>query len=206
MKNIILFDYDGVIADSMELGYKLCLEASKKNGVQVIKSKEHFMEIFSGNFFDKMRGLGLSAEEIQEIVRFTNKGRLKAPVPDTFAGINDVIEKLSQDNLLYVITSAPEEVVSRDLQSQGLAGYFQEVLGPNHNQSKLAKINSIKEKYPDRKIYFISDTTGDIIEGKEANVETIGVTWGWHDEAKMKQVGPSLIVDSVPELMPIFSS
>jgi len=50
-------------------------------------------------------------------------------------------------------------------------------------------------------IYYIGDTTGDIKEGKQAGVKTVGVTWGWHSKEKMAAAEPDYLFDNPQELL-----
>jgi len=50
-------------------------------------------------------------------------------------------------------------------------------------------------------IYYIGDTTGDIKEGKEAGVKTVGVTWGWHSKALLAASRPDYLFDTPEDLL-----
>ena len=62
------------------------------------------------------------------------------------------------------------------------------------------KIEKIKDKYPNKNYYYICDTQGDIIEGNQAKIKTIAVTWGWHSKKKLRKVKPDYFVDSPNDL------
>lgn len=49
-------------------------------------------------------------------------------------------------------------------------------------------------------IIFIGDTAGDISEGKQAGVETIGVSWGYNTKEQISDAKPDFIADTVEEL------
>jgi phosphoglycolate phosphatase len=69
--------------------------------------------------------------------------------------------------------------------------------------SKKEKILYAAKKYNValQDIYYIGDTTGDIKEGKQAGVKTVGVTWGWHSKEKMAAAKPDYLFDSSQELL-----
>jgi phosphoglycolate phosphatase len=69
--------------------------------------------------------------------------------------------------------------------------------------SKKEKILYAIKKYQvaPQDIYYIGDTTGDIKEGKEAGVKTVGVTWGWHSKEKMASAKPDYLFDTPQELL-----
>jgi phosphoglycolate phosphatase len=49
--------------------------------------------------------------------------------------------------------------------------------------------------------FYIGDTTGDILEAREAGVQTVAVTWGWHSREKLVAVHPDFLVDRPEELL-----
>jgi len=49
----------------------------------------------------------------------------------------------------------------------------------------------------------IGDSTFDMQMAKAAGVEAIGVSWGFHPPAALKEAGASVIVASYPALMPV---
>ena len=81
--------------------------------------------------------------------------------------------------------------------------YFREILGSDFMFSKKEKILYVIKKYQvaPQNIYYIGDTTGDIKEGREAGVKTVGVTWGWHSKEKMAAAKPDYLFDNPKELM-----
>ena len=69
--------------------------------------------------------------------------------------------------------------------------------------SKKDKILYAINKYQiaPEEIFYIGDTTGDIKEGKQAGVKTIGVTWGWHSKEKMAAAQPDYLFDKPEDLL-----
>ena len=61
----------------------------------------------------------------------------------------------------------------------------------------------IKQQFPAEQYVYIGDTIGDIIEGKKANIQTIGVTWGWHTKDQLLNSNPDYLAESVQDLVTI---
>ena len=49
---------------------------------------------------------------------------------------------------------------------------------------------------------FVTDTLGDLLEAKELNIGTIAVTWGYHEEERLKFGHPDIIINNFDELIP----
>ncbi|MFA6422122.1 MAG: HAD hydrolase-like protein [Candidatus Buchananbacteria bacterium] len=204
MKKILIFDFDGVVVDSFDLCMDVYLRSCKRNGYYVIKSKKHLLEMMEVNLFESLIKLGLTKEDIGKIVKGTSEERLISKEPKMFAGMKKILEKLSQDNIMYIVTSTPGKSVKNTLKFYGLDAYFKDVYGPEKSPSKIKKLNFIKTKHKDNIYFFISDTVGDIAEGNEAGVETVAVSWGWHNKAKLLKVSPKYFVEKPGDLLKLF--
>lgn len=200
MNNVLIFDYDGVLVDSFEIFMKNFILACKKQGFENIASKKDFLKLFENNMYESMFAMGMTKNQILKIVYYMrdalieNQDKIKI-----FPEISEVIEKLSEENNLVIVTSNETNVVNNFLKSRNLE-VFNEVYGSDRGSSKTEKIEKIKEKYPDSNYFYIGDTQGDIIEGAKAGVKTVAVTWGWHKKEQLEEVKPDFILNSSKEL------
>ena len=205
METILLFDYDGVIADSMPLVLELLQTIAPKYGLDMIKTREDVEELFEKNVYESLQELGLDDKKLNH---FKEKFGVKllmlqshiTPFPD----IKETLKKISINNRMIMITSNLSFVTNHFLKKHKL-NYFEKVLGAEVSKSKVKKILKIKQDNPDAKLYYIGDTTGDIYEGKKAGVKTVGVTWGYHSTDRMKKSKPNHIVNNPNDLAKLFS-
>lgn len=204
MKNVLIFDYDGVIVDSLDIFMKDFISACDKNGFNQVKTKEIFLNLFDGNMYESMVKLGIAKDKIPSILEdlklslLSDQDRLSL-----FDGINNMLKELSKENKVIIITSNVTKVVEEFLKSRGV-NYFEEIIGAEKETSKVKKIEAIKSQHSDRQYFYIGDTKGDIVEGRKAGVKTIAVTWGWHSEERLKQENPDYIIRSPVELEKLF--
>jgi len=205
MKNVLIFDYDGVIVDSLEIFMENFIEACKREGFQNIASKKEFLKLFEKNMYESMFEIGMSKEQILRIVNFMkirlieNQNKLSL-----FPGIKETIENLSKNNILVIVTSNETSVVENFLKSKEI-NKFNEIMGSDKEASKIAKINKIKTDFKVENYYYIGDTIGDIIEGKHADVKTVGVSWGWHQENKLTRAEPDFLITKPNDLLKILN-
>lgn len=204
MKKLFLFDFDGVVVDSLELYEKavnLCLE---KIGSPIVRNRSDFMELFEENFYDSIRKKGVNVEE------FVKMSAIIAPTLNydkvfPHYDLAPVLAKLKNDNFLVIVSSNSNYAINLMLSKYKFDLYFQDVMGYEHTFSKSEKIiqsmNSLK--VAKEKSYYIGDTVGDIKEGKEAKVKTVAVTWGWHSRKRLKSMDPDYIIDTPEELLRI---
>jgi len=204
MGSILIFDYDGVIVDSLDLFMDYFIQACTQEGFEEIGSKQVFLSLFDGNMFEKMLEKGMSREQIKRIMYFMrdelvlNQGKLQV-----FPGMRQVLKTLSSNNSLYIITSNESHVVNQFLSLHQLT-MFKDIIGSEKEPSKVKKIQMIKEQNGHKDVFYIGDTVGDIIEGKKAKVDTVAVSWGWHDLQKLRKIDPAYLVSRPEDLIHLF--
>jgi phosphoglycolate phosphatase len=200
-KNLLLFDFDGVLADSLDLYEEAVARCLVRIGTPIVKNREDYLALFEGNFYESMAAKGVDlvafAGAAQEILPGIDYDAMKP-----FAGMIPVLETLQKDNLLAVISSNGFRTISKMLERFGFDRFFQEILGSDFLFSKKDKIAHAISKYgiDPKRTFYIGDTTGDIREAREAGVRTVAVTWGWHSREKLVAVHPDFLVDKPEEL------
>ncbi len=199
-KNLIMFDYDGVIVDSADVFATTFLAASRACGYTGIKTHEQVIRLFDGNFFEALVQLGLSNDKINEILgeAFERKLRHAAKVKP-FHGIHGSLKTISRHNILTVITSNVSQIVWQFFEKESIA-CFDEVVGGEMERSKVKKIQKAMARYQDLPAYYVGDTKGDMIEGKKAGAVTVAVTWGWHRAEKLTEASPDYMVHTLADL------
>ncbi|MFH1387783.1 MAG: HAD family hydrolase [Patescibacteria group bacterium] len=207
--NLIIFDFDGVIFDSIEIFKDIYNKIHQKYNLPKAKSKKDIADLFSGNIFEKLKEIGLTQEKIEQL---TNEVKISFEKEEgrnnIFDGISEVIIKINQsNNSLAIVTSNHYETVKSFLENHNLDKSFKLILGSESGFNKAEKINLVIKKLNSFKkyAYFISDTAGDIMEGKKVDVKTIAVTWGYHDKNKLSKANPDFICDNPKDLYKIIN-
>ena len=199
---LFLFDFDGVLVDSLEVYEKTVKDNLQKIKQPIVKTREEFQELFEDNFYESLKRKGIdlavfmkAAEDILAQVKIKDM----KPFPD----VAPVIDELHKNNYLIVVSSNDYASIKEALDHFNYSDYFRDILGSDFMFSKKEKILYAAQKYNVSRedIYYIGDTTGDIKEGKQAGVKTVGVTWGWHTKEKMAEAQPDYLFDQPLELL-----
>jgi phosphoglycolate phosphatase len=199
---LFLFDFDGVLVDSLDVYEQTVTDCLIKINQPLTRGREEFLELFEDNFYKSLEKKGVdldvfmkAAEDILAKIDYNNMKPFKAMRP--------VLDDLNNNHTLIVISSNDSPSIQEALRLYNFNGIFQDILGSDFMFSKKEKILYAAKKYSTAlsDIYYIGDTTGDIKEGKQAGVKTVGVTWGWHSQEKMAAANPDYLFDEPRELL-----
>jgi phosphoglycolate phosphatase len=194
MIKAILFDFDGVMVDTFDFCYQIHRQTNPDLSVEACK------DWFNGNIYDTIdhNGIPKGSKVIDFWPHYVVGLNSKTPDPELVG----IIKQLGQNYKLFIVSSSRDEFVKNFLTKFDLIQYFQQILGSDTDKSKEKKIHNIFEKYNllPAECVFITDTTGDIVEAKNCGVESVAVSWGYHDEQKLVTAKPLQVVNSPAEL------
>ncbi len=196
-----MFDFDGVIADSLDGQSGAFVDTMEEHGFHHLASPEQFLDLLDGNWFAALAAAGVPrnvAGQVDDSI-----GEL--PSPKLFAGMAAVMEHLAEKHTVVVITSSRTGFVERVLKEHGVTAVA-EVIGSDRDVSKTRRIKAARGRFgPERPAWYVGDTAGDIIEAREAGVRTVGAAWGWHGPERLGRVDPDRLAHEPQDLLDLFA-
>ena len=205
---LILFDFDGVLADTLndliQFGQEVCDEL----GIQHVVNKEDLSNLEIMSFASFGRACEVPEPLVEEFVqrclkRFAEK---KSP-PAIFNGLGNIVRKLAINNTLVIITTNSSQNVNAFLVEHGLDDCIHAVYGIDTPGSKEQKISTARDRFSaDTKresVFMIGDSLSDINAAKEASVTSIAVTWGHQSLEQLLRGSPDHVVRSPHELVDV---
>ncbi len=204
-KKLFLFDFDGVLVDSLDVYHHAVRWCLEKIGTPIIKTQEEYVALFEDNFYEAMakRGVDLNAFSRALIEYASNVDYYQDVKP--FPAVLPVLTELCGNNILAIISSNSSQAIRKILARFQYNGCFHDILGSEFHLSKKIKIDHAVAtcRISRDNAYYVGDTSGDIKEGKAAGVKTIAVTWGWHSREALAAAKPDFIIDDPEELKTI---
>jgi phosphoglycolate phosphatase len=195
---IILFDFDGVIADSFSIGF----EVNKILDPDL--TDESFRNLFNGNINGYPETTHFTKEEIEGLKkRFFDEYLPRIKNVKIFPGMKEIILKLKENHVLLIVSSTIMSPIHDFLERNGIRSCFR-IMGSKLVDSN--KTDRIKRVFKDYNVepedcVFVTDTLGDIKEAASVGVRSIGVSWGFQEKDNLLRGNPVFIAESPKELL-----
>lgn len=204
MNRIFIFDFDGVLARSLQVMLSCARQACLDLGYVRSPSWKDLESLEKMEFSEFGLQLGVPQEEIEAFVsRSLDLFSSRDEPLEIMPGIDPVIRKLSRSAILSIITGNSCKVVGKFLEAFDLKGEFKTILCAEDDGSRVEKILKIRSLYGNSKeeVFMIGDAVSDIRAAQEAGIKSIAVGWGHQSRGKLAAENPDFIIDNPDELL-----
>lgn len=208
---LIIFDYDGVLADTLDDLLQFGQEASNQLGVRHNVTKADLSNLEVMSFSSYGRACEVPEHLIDEFVRIclTLFAEKKSP-PAIFNGLDEIIRKLAVKSTIVIITTNSSQNVNAFLFEHGLDQCVQAVYGVDIPGSKSQKITTARNRFlaesKQMPAFMVGDSLSDILAAKEAATTSIAVTWGHQCVEYLLRGDPDYVVHAPHELAAIIEN
>lgn len=208
--NLILFDVDGTLVDSQNIIVESQRRAFAAHGLES-PSRERSLSIVGITLVQAMAALAgprAPAESIAEAYKaaFNELRQDPAFAEPLFLGAEEVLERLSArtDVILGICTGKSRRGVSHLIETHGWERFFGVIKTADDAPSKPDPgmiLQAMEEiGIPPASTFMIGDTSFDMTMARAAGATPVGVSWGYHPVAAIREAGAEVIVDSYRDL------
>lgn len=203
---VLIFDFDGTIADSRITLVKIANELADEFGYDPVTESD-IVRLSNLSSKDVIIQSPIPAYKIPFLLRRV-KRQLNEHIAylQPFEGMEEALSNLKKKGCyLGIITSNLGANVSLFLRKNSLDNYFDFVYSANTLFGKNKVINKAIDKHHLLKdeVIYIGDETRDIEAAKKSNIKVAAVTWGFNSASVLKKYNPDFILDKPQELLDI---
>ena len=205
MKNCLILDFDGTIADAVPLIREIYAEIASKRGFPQIDD-ETYSQLRKGSVKDVLKWVGVKPWQLPSALK---EGRKlfadKSDQVNLYDGVPELIKKLSAQAWdIYILSSNSEKTIKNILKRYDLDNLIvilkrPPIFGKANSINKLVK----KNNYQKSKVWMVGDEVRDVVAGKKAGVNTLSVSWGLQDQELLKKNKPTHLVSTVAKMSEI---
>jgi phosphoglycolate phosphatase len=208
MHHVIIFDFDGVLADTLDDMLHYARQVCEQLGVACQPTRKDLDALDHMSFDEFGRQLGVPERKISEFTR-RNLQLFSSPQrpPRIFDGLRQVVAQLAQTHKLGIVTGNISEAVWNFLRVYGLAQHVQIVLDADAEGTRAEKIARAAASLGQAgsRVYVIGDAVSDVRAARQAGALSVAVTWGHQSRAKLEGAAPDYVVGSPEELLQLFA-
>ncbi|MCL4270709.1 MAG: HAD family hydrolase [Anaerolineales bacterium] len=199
---LVIFDYDGVLADTLDDLIRFGQEACNRLGVNHVVTKDDLSNLEVMSFATFGRACEVPEHLIDEFVKISlNLFAEKESPPAIFDGLSEVISHLAARHKIAIVTTNSSQNVHAFLTKHGLANLVHAIYGVDTPGSKAQKIALARERFMEESIFMIGDALSDIRAAKEAGVTSIAVTWGHQRLETLLRGEPDHVAESPQQII-----
>ena len=180
----LVFDFDGVVVDSVQLKVDAFREMYSGHGDEILQAVEHYQRYHGGISRSKKFAhferelLGKDADEARIADLSEQYSRIVEDKVASCPPVNGAIEFLERwaaEIPCYVISGTPQEELQRIAERRGLTGYFRILLGfPTTKEGGIERFLADGPYAPDR-VVMIGDAMTDHDAAEAVGVGFVGV-------------------------------
>ncbi len=204
---LILFDFDGVLADTLDDMLNFAQAVCAELGVDRIPTPADLDALETMSFVEYGKQLGVPHHLAGEFATRCLQRFIEKPhPPKIFAGMAQVIEQLSARNTLAIVTGNTTRAVENFLIENNIRQFISAVFAVDQPGSKVEKIQKAKSQLAAENdvVYYVGDAVSDIRAARQVEVRSVAVSWGHQSLGKLVNVQPDHIVHAPQEISALF--
>lgn len=201
---LLIFDFDGTLADTIETGLDIYNEMAEEFGLKAV-AREEVQTLRNLNTRALLHHLGISRLlAVRIVTRIRRQISKRIDSVQAFAGTTACVRALVADGFrLGILSSNASENVRHFLARHSLLECFGFVEAGASLFGKASRLKSLLRAHsePVERCLYIGDETRDIEAARLAGMQAIAVCWGANGREAMLTEDPAYCVETTDELI-----
>jgi phosphoglycolate phosphatase len=207
MKKLLIFDFDGTIANTLNGMYEIYLIMAKKYKIDVL-TKEAFIAYKKLPILERLQKQNIPLYVIPKIVSDSQKLQMSfLSEAKPFEGIHNLLHELKTMYTLIIVSSNKKDFIKAFLKNHDLM-VFDKIYGKAQLFGKAETIKKAIKKMKSHTIdsLYIGDETRDIVACRELQLDIISVSYGYDDKTLLVKEGAKHLIDAPNALLSMIKS
>ncbi len=184
MVKAIVYDFDGVVCDSVNVKTDAFAEMYKKYGNEITQEVVRYHLDHGGvSRFEKFKhwhrtffGIELTEEQLTEMGNIFSSIALEKVISSPFIDGADIfIQTNAEKYLQFICTGTPETEIVQILEKKKLTRYFSKSYGSPRSKQEILRTIMDENKLGADEMIFLGDAITDYIVAKETGVPFVGI-------------------------------
>lgn len=205
MYKAIIFDFDGTLADTMELVKKAFNKLAPEFNYKIVE-EDAIKTLRNYGAREFLKYLRIGPQELPVVVKKVKEEMTKEiSNVRTFDGLKEVLEDIKNTNIkLGILTSNTIENVKAFLSHNDM-NFFDFIDSEDDLFGKAAALKKLCEshEFGTNDIIYVGDEIRDIDACKEAKVDMIAVGWGYNSFEALEKNDPNYVAKTPSDLKQI---
>lgn len=202
--SLIIFDFDGAIADSLLVFIEATNRLAKDFGYPQVSSAQ-IPQIKNLSSREMIQQLAIASWKMPFFLRrFRQELHQLTPNLQLIDGMRETLEEINRQGYrLGIVTSNARQNVERFLHMQGLHPLFEFIYAGQVLLGKARVLRQLVKRYQidPRQVICVGDETRDIEAAQQAGLRIIAVSWGLNSREVLAKHAPDVLIDRPEELL-----
>ena len=183
----IIFDFDGVLVESVDVKTRAFARIFEDEGVEVVKKVIDFHLMNGGlsrirkfrYYYEEILKCSLSEDKLSELCNTFSQLVIDEVINSPYVnGAKEFLEKYHCDIDLYVASGTPEGELRKIVRCREMDVYFKDVYGSPRKKGEIVKSILQENGYDPRDVIFVGDSITDLKGAQYSGTRFIGRVTG----------------------------
>ncbi len=208
MKKTIVFDFDGTLANSLQIAIEVYNSVAPYFNTRRIRNEEinHFRNSSPKEIFKELNIQNWKLPLLLFFVKY--QFHKKVNKVEFIDGMKEVVIELKNSGYqLGILTNNSKNTIQKFLMREGIENYFNFIYTAKSFYGKDKKLEKLIKDYNLEKesVIYIGDEVKDIEACKKVGISIVSVSWGTSSSAMLKTYYPTYLVNNPEEILTIFA-
>jgi phosphoglycolate phosphatase len=208
MIKVIIFDFDGTLADTIDILLSISNRLSAEFGFKSA-TKEELAQLSNLTSWQILKYSGISIFKFPLLIRKL-KAELRNEIPNIqlFPEIKQVLRELKNSGFqLGIITSNSRENVLASIEKNGMQDTFDFIYsGTTFGKHKVINRWLKKQNINPEQVVYVGDEVRDIDAAKRTRIKVIAVSWGFNSQSALAAHNPDFLIERPQELIEVLNN